>query len=180
MSRDAFEEVLGAMARAGLVQHLDAVFEKDGKQVPYRNVRLTREGYSADENTPINFIIKELAPTSPQRRRSKKALAASERTRKRTRKSQRRPRAVEDTAVRTKVQNPRIEGLEEALRTWRLTEARRRGIPAFRIFTDQALRAIVSKRPETERELLAIPGIGMTTVKQYGPQIYRVIHGSNV
>jgi RecQ family ATP-dependent DNA helicase len=180
MSRDAFEEVLGAMARAGLVQHLDAVFEKDGKQIPYRNVRLTREGYSVDENTPINFIIKELAPTSPQRRRSKKALAASERTRKRTRKSQRRPRAVEDTAVRTKVQNPRIEGLEEALRTWRLTEARRRGIPAFRIFTDQALRAIVSKRPETERELLAIPGIGMTTVKQYGPQIYRVIHGSNV
>jgi DNA topoisomerase-3 len=87
---------------------------------------------------------------------------------------------VQDTAVRTKVQNPRIEGLEEALRTWRLTEARRRGIPAFRIFTDQALRAMVSKRPETDRELLAIPGIGMTTVKQYGPQIYRVIHGSSV
>lgn len=54
MSRDAFEEVLGAMARAGLVQHLDAVFEKDGKQIPYRNVRLTREGYSADESTPIS------------------------------------------------------------------------------------------------------------------------------
>ena len=61
-----------------------------------------------------------------------------------------------------------------------ITEARRRGIPAFRIFTDQALRAMVSKRPETDRELLAIPGIGMTTVKQYGPQIYRVIHGSSV
>src|ERR1035437_7087721 len=33
MSRDAFEEVLGAMARAGLVQLLDAVFEKNGKQI---------------------------------------------------------------------------------------------------------------------------------------------------
>jgi superfamily II DNA helicase RecQ len=75
---------------------------------------------------------------------------------------------------------PAYGGLEEALRTWRLTEARRRGIPAFRIFTDQALRAMVSKRPETDRELLAIPGIGMTTVKQYGPQIYRIIHGSSV
>ena len=180
MSRDAFEEVLGAMARAGLVQHLDAVFEKDGKQIPYRNVRLTREGYSADENTPINFIIKELAPTSPQRTRRKKALAASERTHNRTRKSQKQPQALEDTGVRTKVQNPRIEGLEEALRTWRLTEARRRGIPALRILTDRPLRAMVSERPGTDQELLAISGIGMSTVKQYGPQIYWVIHGSSV
>jgi len=36
MSRDAFEEVLGGMARAGLVRLLDAVFEKNGKQIPYR------------------------------------------------------------------------------------------------------------------------------------------------
>jgi superfamily II DNA helicase RecQ len=56
----------------------------------------------------------------------------------------------------------------------------RQMVAAFRIFTDQALRAMVSKRPETDRELLTIPGIGMTTVKQYGPQIYRVIHGSSV
>jgi DNA topoisomerase-3 len=173
MSRDAFEEVLGAMARAGLVQHLDAVFEKDGKQIPYRNVRLTREGYSADEKTPIDFIIKELAPTSPPRTRRKKALAASERTHQRKRKSQKQPRAAKD-------QNPPTDGLEEALRTWRLTEARRRGIPAFRIFTDRALRAMVSERPGTDQELLAISGIGMSTVKQYGPQIYRVIHGSSV
>ena len=37
MSRDVFEEVLGAMARAGLVRLSDAVFEKDGKQIPYRS-----------------------------------------------------------------------------------------------------------------------------------------------
>jgi len=35
MSRDAFEDVLGAMARAGLARLSDAVFEKDGKQIPY-------------------------------------------------------------------------------------------------------------------------------------------------
>ena len=53
MSRDAFEEVLGAMARAGLVQLSDAVFEKDGKQIPYRKVephasRLRRGRKDAD------------------------------------------------------------------------------------------------------------------------------------
>jgi hypothetical protein len=35
MSRDVFEDVLGAMARAGVAQLSDAVFEKDGKQIPY-------------------------------------------------------------------------------------------------------------------------------------------------
>src|SRR5260370_38019921 len=42
MSRDAFEEVLGAMARAGLVRLSDAVFEKNGKQIPYRKGSLNR------------------------------------------------------------------------------------------------------------------------------------------
>ena len=45
MSRDAFEEILGAMARAGLVRLSDAIFEKNGKQIPYRKVGLTRAAY---------------------------------------------------------------------------------------------------------------------------------------
>jgi superfamily II DNA helicase RecQ len=36
ISRDNFEEVLGAMARAELLTVTDAVFEKEGKQIPYR------------------------------------------------------------------------------------------------------------------------------------------------
>src|SRR5436309_2694227 len=62
MSRDAFEDVLGAMARAGLARLADAVFEKDGKQIPYRTVRLTPAGRAADETTPIEFILKVSAP----------------------------------------------------------------------------------------------------------------------
>ena len=74
----------------------------------------------------------------------------------------------------------RSSQLEEALRSWRLTEARRRGIPAFRVFTDRALRAMVDRRPVTAEELLAIPGIGMATVKQYGPHIYRILRGTGL
>ena len=66
MSRDAFEEVLGAMARAGLVHLSDAVFEKDGKQIPYRKVSLTRAGYAVDERTPVEFIMKDTAAPSAQ------------------------------------------------------------------------------------------------------------------
>src|SRR5260221_13825523 len=57
MSRDAFEEVLGAMARAGLGRLSDAVFGKDGKQIPYRKVTLTRAADEFDQQTPIDFIV---------------------------------------------------------------------------------------------------------------------------
>jgi len=59
-----------------------------------------------------------------------------------------------------------------------MAEAKRRGVPAFRIFNDQVLRAMASRRPATARELLAIPGIGISTVEKYGAQIYRILHGA--
>ena len=62
-----------------------------------------------------------------------------------------------------------------ALRDWRLTEARRRGVPAFRILTNQALRAIAETRPASAAELLAIPGVGIGTAEKYGRQIYRIV-----
>ena len=65
--------------------------------------------------------------------------------------------------------------LEDALRLWRLTDAKRRGVPAFRIFSDQVLKAVADKRPSTAAELLAIPGLGINTVEKYGAQIYRLL-----
>ena len=44
LTRNEFEDVLGGLARAGLVQLIDATFEKNGKQIPYRKAALTREG----------------------------------------------------------------------------------------------------------------------------------------
>ena len=65
--------------------------------------------------------------------------------------------------------------LEQALRAWRLTEAKRRNMPAFRIFGDRTLRNIASTCPKTDSALLAVPGIGMGTVEKYGAQIYHLI-----
>jgi DNA topoisomerase-3 len=69
--------------------------------------------------------------------------------------------------------------VEDALRTWRLREAKRRGVPAFNIFSDKVLTAIASARPGTARELLAIHGIGMHTVEKYGAHIFRILHEGN-
>src|ERR1039458_4997314 len=51
ISRDNFEEILGAMARAELLSFADAVFEKDGKQIPYRTVGLTASGRATNQAT---------------------------------------------------------------------------------------------------------------------------------
>jgi len=52
------------------------------------------------------------------------------------------------------------------------------GVPAFRILTDRALRAMATNRPVTAAELLAIPGIGIATVEKYGRQFYRILNST--
>jgi superfamily II DNA helicase RecQ len=175
MSRDTFEEVLGAMARAGLVRLADAVFEKDGKQIPYRKASLTRAAYSVDETTPIAFIMKDTAPASTKRKRRKKPTVPAPGKRARGAETPAPPKPFPE--ARQPETRPNSQ-LEEVLRAWRLAEAKRRGVPAFRIFSDQVLRAMVSRRPATARELLALPGIGISTVEKYGAQIYRILHGA--
>ena len=59
MSRDDFENLLGGMARAGIVRLDDAVFEKDGRQIPYRTARLTRAGWEVDAQTPLDLVMKD-------------------------------------------------------------------------------------------------------------------------
>jgi superfamily II DNA helicase RecQ len=146
------EEVLGGMARAGLVRLSDASFEKDGKTIPYRTVSLTREGQSFKEGTPVDFVMKETG--KPGKRKRKKKSPA--------------PPAKPSGTVDSRI--------EAALRAWRLEEARRRGVPAFRILTDKVLRDIAITHPATSDELLAIPGIGMSTVEKYGPSIHRIVN----
>ena len=152
LSRDTFEEVLGGMARAGLVRLSDASFEKDGKTIPYRKVSLTREGQSFKEGTPVDFVMKETGKPAKGKRKKKSSASPAK------------PSGTVDSRI------------EKALRAWRLEEARRRGIPAFRILTDKVLRDIAITHPATSDELLAIPGIGMSTVEKYGPSIHRIVN----
>jgi DNA topoisomerase-3 len=67
------------------------------------------------------------------------------------------------------------EELEKALKAWRLNEAKRRGVPAFRIFTDRVLTSMVTGMPQTTNQLSAISGVPTSLVKQYGDQICAVI-----
>jgi superfamily II DNA helicase RecQ len=172
MSRDAFEEVLGATARAGLLQLSDAAFQKDGKQIPYRKASLTRTGYTVDERTPIKFVMKDTAPPSGKRKRKKKPTVSVGRKRPSRNETAAGPGPSSKAKGPTTEMNTRIEA---ALRDWRLAEARRHGVPAFRILTDRTLKALATSHPATTEALLAVPGIGSSTVAKYGTNICRVL-----
>jgi DNA topoisomerase-3 len=195
ISRDRFEEVLGALARAGIVRLAEATFEKDGRSIPFRKVSLTREGAGFAGTEDIPFTMKEIVVASGKSKKKRKPKAAKaeknagkkteKKTAKKTAKAKPAPQAEKAAAnppalaqpvqaTLTPVDQPEIE---EKLRAWRLAEARRRGIPAFRIMSDQTLRNIAQQRPASAAELIAIPGIGLRSVELYGDKIFAILHG---
>ena len=167
--RDNFEEILGGMARAGLLTFADAVFEKEGKQIPYRTVSLTPAGRATNETTPVLFVMKDASrPASKRKLVGKSGKSKGSRTATARTQSGKTERAVSVSGLEQ-------HRIEQALRAWRLSEAKRRRVPAFRIFGDRALLNIATTAPSNEAELLAVQGIGSGTVKKYGAHIFRLI-----
>jgi DNA topoisomerase-3 len=177
MTRDAFEDVLGALARAGLVQLTGAVFEKDGRSIPYSKASLTAAGEAVEEIASSELRMKVAMESLARKRKAKKAATKTAKKAGKRAKA-RKPDAAEPSKPKRKaarVPDAASARLEETLRSWRLAEAKRRGVPAFRIWSDAVLKALAERRPATAAELLAIPGIGLSTVEKYGAQIYRLV-----
>lgn len=63
----------------------------------------------------------------------------------------------------------------EALRAWRLGEAREKDIPAFVVFTDATLVAIAEARPQTIEELGELAGVGSAKLERYGQAVLEII-----
>jgi superfamily II DNA helicase RecQ len=118
--------------------------------------------------------MKVAVPTPAERKGKKRAVASAKRKRQRKMEegSRQKPAAVAGQSGA----DLRVEG---ALRGWRMHEARRRGVPAFRIFSDKTLVAIAKQRPRTAQELLLISGIGIAAVEKYGHQIYRLVNDNS-
>ncbi len=159
IDRDTFERILGGMARTGLVQLVETSFEKDGKAIPFTRVKLAAE---LPETTPEIPLPQEIEGGLKRRRARKKAR-------------KRKVAAAPAPQAKAKAAPAPAPGLAEALRAWRLAEARKLGVPAFRIMTDRALEAIVEELPASTAELLAIPGIGLKTVEKYGARIFALV-----
>ncbi len=158
LDRRGFEDLLIAMARGGLIEVMDTSFEKDGKTIEFRKAYLTRFGREDGAVEAVAIPADVIAEEKP-RKRKKKARA---------------PRiAAAPEPVKRAASNPALA--EAALKSWRLAEAKKQGVPAFRILTDKALRAIAEMQPHSDAELLEISGVGLKIVEKYGNQIFRVL-----
>jgi superfamily II DNA helicase RecQ len=165
VTRNDFENILGAAVRSGRLSQAEEIFEKDGKRIPYRTVRLlSAQTNSTGENGHFEFVMKDLG----------RGLATS-RTKKRKAKDRKTPASAKQKKGEVPAASLGIEKLERALKAWRLNEAKRRSVPAFRIFTDRALKSMVVDTPQSANQLSAISGLSTNFVKQYGDQICAVI-----
>ena len=123
-------------------------FEKDGRTIPFQRAALTPEGRSAGPAELAAVPLEETAPaTAPPRKRS---LPKPPR--------KRRPAAGRGGADSVSGGTEAPAGLVAELRAWRLAQARRRGVPAFRIFPDRTLLALAEARPASEDALMERDG----------------------
>ncbi len=168
-ARKRFEALLVGLARAGMLTLTDDVFEKDGKPIQFQRAALTPAGRGVTivELLPNVSLPTEAAP-------AKRGGAAPKRgaTSKRTRGAQ--SAAPATPRVRHEV-TP--SPLANALRTWRLAEARRRRVPAFRIFSDRVLDAIATAAPKSDSALLAVSGVGPKLVETVGLEVVAICRG---
>ena len=158
--RRSLEEVIAALARARLVEVEEAAFEKDGRRIEYRRVR-PADAAAAEELGGLRFPAEVEAPLRALARRGRKAPAPV-------------PGPAAPAGERP-AQTAAQAAVEQALRAWRLTEARRRHVPAFRILSDRALTALATLQPKSTVELLEVPGIGPRIVERDGRAILEVI-----
>jgi ATP-dependent DNA helicase RecQ len=70
--------------------------------------------------------------------------------------------------------DPVSQAVWEALRSWRLDEARRQELPPYVIFHDATLIEVARRRPATLTALADIPGIGRSKLDRYGAAVLAV------
>jgi ATP-dependent DNA helicase RecQ len=69
-------------------------------------------------------------------------------------------------------------GVSDALRAWRLDQARQRRVPPYVILHDSTLETIASLRPRSRDELKNVPGIGPAKLDAHGDAILEIVAAS--
>jgi DNA helicase II / ATP-dependent DNA helicase PcrA len=63
----------------------------------------------------------------------------------------------------------------ESLRRWRLARARAEGVPAYVVFPDRTLDALLERRPASPAELAAIHGLGPSRIARFGAELLAAV-----
>ena len=163
MKRGPFERMVGASEQAGLTRiERDSFYSESGKEIHYRRLALTAEGRTARAPAgQLRIPVEGAGLAKTKKRRSRKRTSTGGGTQV---PLNRRPAGGEGDEL-----------LAAALKAWRKAEAQRRRVPAFKVFSNRTLEALVATRPDSTEELLDVPGIGSVIVKNYGDAILRLL-----
>jgi superfamily II DNA helicase RecQ len=161
ISRDQFEELLSAMARAGLIEVENAEFEKDGRVIAYRRITLTDAGAEVRHTTSLPLLISDGVVEEFGGKAEPKA-------RDRKKKSSRGADAGQAEPLEL---DAKAEALAVRLREWRAAEAKQLRVPAFMVLHERTLTRVAAMRPRNPNQLLAIDGIGEAKVEKFGAAI---------
>ncbi len=162
--RSDFEALLDGLSRQGLVEMRADSFVKGGKTIRFQRIFLTRSGRLAKGDVVDSIRVVDTPTEAPKKKGTRSKTRSTATSKKPTRREE--STTLEPDQVR----------LFDQLREWRLAEARKRGIPAFRILTDRVLVGICRARPADEEELLDISGIGPNIARKYGRGILGVVN----
>jgi ATP-dependent DNA helicase RecQ len=180
ISRDEFEALLDAMARAGLIELEESSFEKSGEVMRFRKVILTGAGFDLRPSAPLELLladglVEDFDPGSAMQRRTKQSK--SEQAKSAPPKSAARKPSI--SAATLPQPTPASEALAVRLREWRNGEAKRLRVPAYVVLHDRTLQALALARPENPAQLLRIDGIGAARVDRFGEAILKLCAASS-
>jgi DNA topoisomerase-3 len=155
LERKAFERLLAALVRAGNLREEPDEFESDGRTVSFRRAWLV------GDPDPAALARAKIA-VEPEIQKAP---------------SRRKPRERSETKKRAagSARGAAPASLVDALKAWRLAEAHRRRVPAFRILTDRVLLAIAAERPTDDAALLEVHGMGPRLLEKYGAKLLEIV-----
>jgi RecQ family ATP-dependent DNA helicase len=159
INRTDFEGILRSLAKAGLLKLTDQSFEKDNNTITYRKAELTHKG-SGYNTKDIHDIPVSLSECASRKVKEKAHVLRKNET-----------AAIRHSTV-SKGENPEIHA---QLRKWRAAEARRYGVPAFRVFSNKVLDNLSSELPVTHDELLRVEGVGPRFDEKYGNEVIMMV-----
>jgi DNA topoisomerase III len=165
VDRRSLEHVLGGLVRANVVRMEDDSFVKDGAVISFQRAHLVGATHAASQETPRFRIAGGRDRGANRKKKGKAAQGAQARERIRAPRPSRAGAADEGAAG----------ALFEALRAWRLAEARRSGLPAFRILNDRTLLGIATESPGDEVALLRVLGVGPGVARRYGEALLDIV-----
>lgn len=176
VERRGYERLVDAAVRGGLVRIDDDSFvNKQGRTIEFRRLALTSRGRTlAGSAASLVKLSAEGAGLAPSKRSGAKKAGTGGKAAPRRGKAT----GKQLDLGRVPARDGPEELLESALRAWRKTEAQKRGVPAFRIFQNQTLAALVECQPASEQDLLGVPGVGPALVRSYGAKILGIIRGA--